>query len=1020
MNAGQQQRTNCTTRDTIHHCVLMMFLLVQVLLFFAGHALIVVSGFGYLSSSPPVPSRYHHLHSLLFSRRSTSRSRGPGGTAPTTTTVPATPSRSSTDEVEHIFGGAVVVDGHHRDDSCYFYEHHPYYGQVLDWLEAAQPEEQEQQQHPISYRILHELPSPFDQVLPLSSSNSSRHMHCFVELQQQGSNSNDNNSNNNNNTTASASSTRSILLHLIPTPTSLEDCLPSHYNQRFTDLLSIASASSLPSLLPLWNKVIHLHEDVWYSKNRIVQQRLLGQVGIYQRRIYARKTTAHKINATYATSFLDTNHLWGATKAKHYYGLFYTNKHAANNEELVAVATFSNKRKVKRGRGGIDEDFTVFQSYELLRFCTQVDTTVVGGLSKLVNKFIQDYQPDDIVTVIDRDWGNGHHGWCRDTSLNFTSVSIMPPLLMMLENGDKNCTYDDAREESRNPPPCSCGRRRRHLVGAGIEIPGGSSSASSTDSAASAIDSATGTSSSSRMGLPLSILTEVESFYSNHTTTATTAADAAEACLDLLATKYNYFPVYDTGVERLFKVIPNDKTSKLLQQPQKSTSTRTATEVLWKQSKPTFTNKYYSNYTFITSLLQYSAGDTQSQNPMDSDSQVAMLKSWKDTQGTAKTAPIVFSTFSSLADSDSSHDGGGSSDAIVEVRQRSNGWRTVGTIEDSQSKSNGSKQRSIYHGVYKVNTTTANDRSSDGNNCVVQPRAVIAEFIKTMASLVLTGIEMALDRNKNSSSISSSSANNSSTLVTTPLRILYYGYGAGVLTRLLADCIDEGEHVAVELDRGVVEAAKIVAIPENVELVVGDALNYTMQYNDSNVEDDDGYYGQFDCVCIDVFDNTLQVPKEFYSYEFLEQLCDNVLRPDGFIVHNFHSGGNKRNSQLEQVDKVYRSVFERRNCLDNDIHNNDIHCCWVDSLDSKSHAGNAIMVATKFPLVVTCRAEAEELPVMGGDEERTEEEEDDTLLRNDLSKYGLISQYRYGLGFDIPTRVVNFRRPNPGGGGIIS
>ena len=987
----QEQRKSTTRGDRIHHLILIMFLIVQVVLFVAGHVLIVVSGFGYSlsSSSPPVLSKYHHLHKLLFSRSRTA------------STVPAVNAR--TNELEYDVGdvAGAAVDHHHE-----YFDHHPYYGQVLDWLKA------EQQQHEmISYRVLHELPCPFDQLLPLSSSKTSKHIHSFVELLQH-------QVGNNSNGTASIPR-RSTLLHLIPTPSSLEDSLPPQYNQRFTDLVSMASTTSSPPPSPpppRWNKVIHLHQDVWHNKKSIVQKRLSGQLGIYQRRIYARKTNVVKINATYATQFLDTNHLWGSTKAKHYYGLFYqntSNKHCTAEDELVAVATFSNKRKVKRRRRpaqgiGIDDDtYTIFKSYELLRFCTQVDMTIVGGLSKLINKFIVDYRPDDIVTVIDRDWGNGH-GWY---SLNFTSVSTMPPLMMMMLGNNGSGVVHDQNGSQANTPPS----RRRHLVGAGIEIPGRSSDSDNVASAAGDGSSVV----SSRMGLPLSILTELESFYLNHsstfTTTTTTTSAEAEACLDTLATKYNYYPVYDTGVERLFKVIPNNNTSKLLQHKQKSTSTTTSTtttsssqltptEILWKQSKPTFTNRYYSNYTFITSLLQYAAagGTTQSQKPMDADGEKLIQMSWKDTQGTAKTAPIIFSTSSSLADSDTSESSGGGDDVIVEVRQRSHGWRTVGTVEDSKSGSNG-KQRSIYHGVYKVNTTASKDGIDNGNSyAVVQPRAVIAEFIKTMASLVLTGIEMALDRNKSSSS----DAANNMTDAAMPLRILYYGYGAGVLTRLLADCVTDGEHVAVELDRGVVEAAKIVNLPDNVELVVGDALEYTMQYN-PNVDK-----SCFDCVCIDVFDNTLQVPKEFYSIEFLQQLCDNVLGPNGIIVHNFHSGGNKRNTQLEQVDKVYRSVFERRNCHHN--HDDDIHCCWIDSLDSKAHAGNAILIATKFSLAAV-GGQNEDLVEreVGADNiddgrKHRRDELDDTL-RNDLRKYGLISQYKYGLGFDIPARVVQFR-----------
>ena len=99
--------------------------------------------------------------------------------------------------------------------------------------------------------------------------------------------------------------------------------------------------------------------------------------------------------------FLQSNHLWGATRAKYYYGLF--ERCPQGNLVAVAVATFSSRRKVFR------KD-RIYRSHELLRYCSLRDTTVVGGISKLCKKFIQEAAPDDIVTVVDRDWGCGS-GW---------------------------------------------------------------------------------------------------------------------------------------------------------------------------------------------------------------------------------------------------------------------------------------------------------------------------------------------------------------------------------------------------------------------------------------------------------------------------------------------------------------------------------------------------------------------------------------------------------------------------------
>jgi hypothetical protein len=46
-------------------------------------------------------------------------------------------------------------------------------------------------------------------------------------------------------------------------------------------------------------------------------------------------------------------------------------------------------------------------TYELVRFCNLLDTTVVGGASKLFKCFIQRYSPQEIISYANRDWSVG-------------------------------------------------------------------------------------------------------------------------------------------------------------------------------------------------------------------------------------------------------------------------------------------------------------------------------------------------------------------------------------------------------------------------------------------------------------------------------------------------------------------------------------------------------------------------------------------------------------------------------------
>lgn len=177
-----------------------------------------------------------------------------------------------------------------------------------------------------------------------------------------------------------------LRLRLLPTPREPEDCLDPGSSARLTDAAE-AEASSL----------MHLHEDTWRLRGDIVRDRLLNRVGNgVTQRVYARKTTARRIEAEEAIAFLETNHLWGPTKAKYAYGLYL-------EAELVAVATFTRRKLIKRTSGKR-------RTHELLRFCARRDMRVVGGITKLIAAFRKDREVDDVVTNIDRDWGGGS-GW---------------------------------------------------------------------------------------------------------------------------------------------------------------------------------------------------------------------------------------------------------------------------------------------------------------------------------------------------------------------------------------------------------------------------------------------------------------------------------------------------------------------------------------------------------------------------------------------------------------------------------
>lgn len=279
-------------------------------------------------------------------------------------------------------------------------------------------------------------------------------------------------------TLGSSSKKDRLLLHCLPSPQTANGCISPTLTRRMTNA---ACDDGLT--------IIHLHEDVWRQKGDVVRARLLVRVR-GGRRIFARKTTVSRITAKTALPFLQYHHLWSAVRSKYYYGL----KDSTN--ELVAVASFSARRNVKR-KG------VMHRSHELIRYCSQRDTTVVGGITKLIQKFVVDQKPDDIVTVIDRDWGGGS-GW---HAIGFETVHIMPPLTMVVDSSGI----------------------RRHLVGSGIQHGN--------------------TTTNGRLGLPSYVLQELSQLSS---------ASRAFRCL----TRHGLYPVHDAGVERLMMLVPESKAAR--------------------------------------------------------------------------------------------------------------------------------------------------------------------------------------------------------------------------------------------------------------------------------------------------------------------------------------------------------------------------------------------------------------------------------------------------------------------------
>lgn len=112
-------------------------------------------------------------------------------------------------------------------------------------------------------------------------------------------------------------------------------------------------------------RLMQFFEDEINDKFDIVASMILNAVGKSER-IHARKTEAKIIDSKSARAFCEANHINGYTQSRLQIGLY-------RDDDLVSVMTFSPSRYEKR-QG----------AWEIVRFCSILNHTVVGGASKLI------------------------------------------------------------------------------------------------------------------------------------------------------------------------------------------------------------------------------------------------------------------------------------------------------------------------------------------------------------------------------------------------------------------------------------------------------------------------------------------------------------------------------------------------------------------------------------------------------------------------------------------------------------
>jgi hypothetical protein len=154
-------------------------------------------------------------------------------------------------------------------------------------------------------------------------------------------------------------------------------------------------------------RIIHIWEDDFDNKPNIVKSQIINLIGS-SNKVWARKCQIKEVtDINLIREFLDDNHIQGYVNSNLKLGLYY-------NGELFSLMTFDHFEGRKR---------MLDNEWNLNRFCNKLEYSVVGGASKLLKYFINNYDVKRIISYADRDWSIGD----LYQKLGFTKVNESKP-----------------------------------------------------------------------------------------------------------------------------------------------------------------------------------------------------------------------------------------------------------------------------------------------------------------------------------------------------------------------------------------------------------------------------------------------------------------------------------------------------------------------------------------------------------------------------------------------------------------
>lgn len=194
-------------------------------------------------------------------------------------------------------------------------------------------------------------------------------------------------------------------------------------------------------LLPSNMQLLTIFEDEFLDtdKQKIWLSLIDNKIGL-STKIHARKCIIKEVSTIEAREFCVGNHLQGYAKSSCRVGLYY-------NEELISLMTFRKHKKYQ---------------WEIARFCSKLNISIIGGASKLLKYFERNYNPKSVMSYANKRWSNGKlyesigFEYIEDTPHNYFYFKINENILYPREKFQKHKlkdileTFDASLSEEQN------------------------------------------------------------------------------------------------------------------------------------------------------------------------------------------------------------------------------------------------------------------------------------------------------------------------------------------------------------------------------------------------------------------------------------------------------------------------------------------------------------------------------------------------------------------------------------------